>query len=83
MKFLLMLLTLFILMGPVYADATDSRGQYPENYPAYQNAYDRNQLQPEPAYIEQPRYIKLLQIINNDTPVITIEASLSGEQFYL
>lgn len=83
MKLLFMLLTLFILMGPVHANATDSRAQHPENHPAYQNDSASRRLQPEPAYIEQPRYIKLLQIINNDAPVITIQASLSGEQLYL
>jgi hypothetical protein len=70
-------------MDPVHANATDSGTKQPENYPAYQNDYVSRRLQPEPAYIEQPRYIKLLQIIDNNTPVITIKASLSGEQLYL
>jgi len=83
MKFLFMLLTLFILMGPVHAKAIDSSTRHPENHPAYQNDYDSRRLRPEPAYIEQPHYIKLLQIIDNDTPVITIKASLTGKQLYL
>jgi hypothetical protein len=83
MKLLFKLSTLFILMGPVHANATDSRDQHPENHPAYQNDYDARRLQPGAANSEQPYYIKLLQIINSDTPVITIKASLNGKQLYL
>lgn len=81
MKSLLFLLTLFTLTNPVLAEPADGTGLFPEIYRSYR-AYDfeNGQSQPEPAYNDEPRFFKLLQIIDNDQQVITIKANLAVQK---
>ncbi|MFV9614320.1 MAG: hypothetical protein ACNYZG_00075 [Gammaproteobacteria bacterium] len=80
MKSLFILLTLFTLTDPVLAEPADGTADYPEIYRTYPYGFENSPSQPEPTYHEEPRFFKLLQIIENDQQVITIKANLTVQE---
>lgn len=80
MKPLFILLTLFTLTGPVLAEPENGSGVFAEKYRTYPNGFENVKPLPEPAFNEEPRFFKLLQIIDNDQQVITIKANLTVQE---
>lgn len=92
MKSLFMLLMLFVITDPVLAAQPDSPAKCLHKYRTQLNdlsasevqpqallLYFSNMCMPEAARSEDPQYFKLLQIMDDDEPVITIEAGLSRQ----
>ena len=87
MKKLFMLPALFLFTASAHADNTHADNAYTDNV----NVYDKHQentasgqyvydsakplSQPEPD--KQPHFFKLLQIVDDDQPVITIRADMA------
>lgn len=79
MKSLFILLTLFTLTDTALTEPADDSADYPKIYHTYPYGFENSQSQPEPAYHEEPRFFKLLQIIEDEQQVITIKANLTGQ----
>jgi len=92
MKYIFMLLILFLVATPVLADHADKPGKCLDMYRTYFNKFEVSQSQPaalllyfsnicmpESAHSAEPQYFKLLQRMDDDRQVITIHASISRQ----
>jgi hypothetical protein len=91
MKYIFMLLILFVTIDPVLAEQAEKPGKCLDRYRTYLNDFEPGQSQPralllyfsnicmpESAHSEDPHYLKLLQRMDEERQVITIHASLSS-----
>jgi len=92
MKYIFMLLILFVTTDPVLADKADKPGKCLDRYRTYLNdselgqsqprallLYFSNMCMPESAHSEDPHYLKLLQRMDDEQQDITIHASLGRD----
>jgi hypothetical protein len=90
MKFIILSLTLFVITTPVLAKQSSNPGKCLEKYRSYFHDFEISQSQPKALLLyfadmclpeaprsEDPQYFKLLQRIDDDDQVITVQASLS------
>jgi hypothetical protein len=75
-------LTLFILTGPVpaLAEPANKHATLDVVQHTYPDAFDWMESLPDPAYNEQPRYIKLIQAIEEYPQIKTIKANLTIQE---
>ena len=81
MKTLLISLALFIPATSALAESTvPEQGKQTEDQHTYFYHDNYNLPQQEPVYNDEPRFIKLLQIENNNQRIKTIKADISDRQ---
>ena len=77
MKKLFMLPVLFLFTTSAQADNVSVYDGHQKNTTPSQYEYDSAQPLPLPVYENEPHFSKLLQIIDDDQPVITIKARMT------
>ena len=81
MKTVLISLALFIPATYALAESTiPDQGKQTEDQHTYFYEDNYKQPQQEPVYNDEPRFIKLLQIKNNNQRIKTIKADITEEQ---
>lgn len=85
MKYSYMLLTPCLLVSYINANASAyERNDSPTQQPyIYQNDYHAERWFPEPVFSDEPRYLKLLQIIDQQQQIKTIKANLSRQSLLI
>ena len=85
MKFIFMLLILFVLTDPALAKPADNTSECLNMYHTYMNDYGASRLIPDqqmlnfidrclPTYSDEPHQQKLLQIIDDNRKIMTVKA---------
>jgi len=77
MKTLFILLTLSTLAINAQAEPTDENNNPTGSYNTASKNFKNQQSQPEFIYFDEPRYLKLIEIIEDDHTTITIKANLT------
>jgi len=87
MKSKFMSLTLFILTGPVLTgpvlaepmltEPSDDHGTFQEMHRIYPDVFENTRSKPDPAYDDEPRYLKLIQPLKEHQQIKTIKANLT------
>jgi len=72
-----MLPALFLFATSVQADNVSVYDGHQKNTTPSQYEYDLAQPVPPPVYEYEPHFFKLLQIIDDDQPVVTIKADMT------
>ncbi len=77
MKSILLLLTLFSLSPPVLAEPADNNRSFQELHHLHPKVFENTQSQPKSIYDVEPRYLKLIQMIEDKQRIKTIKANLT------
>jgi len=73
MKSIIILVTPFLLTGPVLAEPADNEDSPQKPIRTAPRYYENGYPLPGPAYEEGPKFIRLIQTIDNNQKIITIK----------